>query len=118
MSASRGPVPPVLAEIRYRRVWKVVVAYLALAFATIEAATTYLPALGLPEWVWRAVLGTVVLGFPVAVVLSWTYDITPTGVVRTPAQITETPENPSSRTWLVLSVVGVAIGVWLHLGRG
>ena len=110
-------VPPILAEVRQRRVGKVVVAYIAVAFALVEATATALPVYQLPEWVWRAVLGCAVLGFPMAVVLSWTYDITPGGVVRTPDELSPESETPTSRTWLVLTLVALAGGLWLHFTR-
>jgi len=114
---SPDPVPPVLVEVEQRRVGKVVVTYLALAFAVVEGLVTYLPA-GTPDLVRRVVLGILVLGFPVTVVLSWIYDITPTGVVRTPDDLSTAPPPPKSRTWLLLTVVGVVVGVAIHVSRG
>ncbi len=115
MSSGRDDVPPVLEEVRSRRVGKVVAAYLAFAFAAAEAAT--LPGLSLPEWAVRVILGALVLGFPVTVVLAWTYDITPTGVVRTPDDLSVVAPETKPRAWLVVTVLGVVIGAVLHLLR-
>jgi hypothetical protein len=111
-------IPTVWQEVRQRRVGKVVVTYLALTFGGIEAAIFIGPMMTAPEWFWRACLGIVVLGFPVAVVLGWTYDITPKGVVRTPDDLDGGPGEPTSNVWLVLTVLGVVVGTGLHLLRG
>lgn len=113
-----GPehVPSVWQELRRRRVGKVMIAYLAVAFAAVEASRLLLPWVAAPEWVVQAVLGSIVLGFPTVAALSWTYDVTPTGVVKTPDDVgAETLGEPTTRTWLVLTVLGVLAGAFLHL---
>ena len=116
MSDRLEEVPSVWQEVRRRRVGKVVVTYLALAFAAVETSSLLLPLVEAPDWVVQAVLGTLVLGFPTVAVLSWTYDITPTGVVKTPDDVdVETPGEPTTHAWLVLTVLGVLVGVTLHL---
>jgi len=110
--------PPVWQEVRRRRVGKVVVAYLALTFGAIEAGMAVLPALSTPEWLWRVLLGIVVLGFPVTTVLGWTFDITPKGVVRTPEDLGDAPDDPISNVWLVLTAIGLIAGFVLHVRHG
>ena len=110
-------VPPVLEEVQHRRVGKVVVTYLAVAFAVLEASASFMPG-DAPEWAARGVLGVLVLGFPVTVVLGWIYDITPRGVVRTPDDLSGHVSEPTSRAWLVLTVLGVLFGAALHVTRG
>ena len=115
---SDGPdnVPGVWQEVRRRRIGKVVSAYLALAFAVVETSRLLMPWAAAPQWVGQAVLGTLVLGFPAAAVLSWTYDITPAGVVKTQDEVgAGTLGEPTTRTWLVLSVLGLLVGAFLHL---
>ena len=58
-------------------------AYLIVGFAVGEAADIFLPALNLPGWTVTFVVALIVLGFPVALVLAWAFDVTPGGVVRT-----------------------------------
>ena len=117
MTPQSEPVPPLWQEVRRRRVGKVVVAYLALTFGAIEIGIVVLPALSAPEWLWRLLLGAVVMGFPVATVLGWTFDITPKGVVRTPEHLGEAPEDPVSNLWLVLTVFGLLTGFALQFWR-
>ncbi len=57
--------------------------YAAVAFAFLEASDIVIPALGLPGWTIRWVIGLAFLGFPVTLVLAWIYDLTPHGVIRT-----------------------------------
>jgi TolB-like protein/Tfp pilus assembly protein PilF len=72
-----------LKEVGRRHVARVAVVYAAVAFAFLEAADIVIPALGLPEWTIRWVIALALLGFPVALILAWVYDLTPRGVVRT-----------------------------------
>jgi hypothetical protein len=106
-------------QLRRRRVIRVILAYLAYSFAAVEAALFIVPYLVLPSWSIRALWGAVVIAFPVAVVLAWTYDLTEGGIVRTPDDLgPETPEPPVKRpVWLVLSVVALGLGLILHLLR-
>ena len=118
MPPDPDPVPTIWQEVRRRRVGKVVVTYLAVAFAAVEAGIFVGPWVAAPEWIGRVVLGTLVLGFPTAVVLAWTYDITPTGVVKTPDEVgAAAPTNPTTHIWLVLTILGVSAGAIMHLLR-
>jgi eukaryotic-like serine/threonine-protein kinase len=74
-----------LAELTRRRVIPVTVAYAAVAFAAVEAADIYFPLLGLPEWAFRVFAVAALLGLPVTVALAWMFDLTRSGVTRTPA---------------------------------
>jgi Tol biopolymer transport system component/TolB-like protein len=72
-----------LAELRRRRVYRVAVAYAIVGWVTIQVASDVVPALHLPEWATTLVVVLALLGFPVALVLAWAYDINPSGVERT-----------------------------------
>jgi adenylate cyclase len=71
------------AEVRRRRVLKVVGVYAVGALAAIDVTGTAFPLLDLPEFLARLVVILALLGFPVAVALAWLFDLTPQGVVRT-----------------------------------
>jgi serine/threonine-protein kinase len=70
-------------ELKRRKVYRVAVAYAVLAWLIIQIATQVFPFLEIPTWVVRFVIIGVVLGFPVALLLSWAFDLTPGGIVRT-----------------------------------
>lgn len=72
-----------LAELRRRHVWRVAIAYAAGTFVILQAAEIVLPAFEAPEWGLRVLVVVTLLGFPVAMVLAWVYEITPQGVRRT-----------------------------------
>jgi len=71
------------SELKRRNVFRVAAAYAVVAWLLIEVADTIFPRLGLPEWTVTLVIALLILGFPLALVLSWAYEITPEGVKKT-----------------------------------
>lgn len=115
-----GGVDPLLQpswwlELSERRVIRTAIIYVMIAWAVTEIATTVLDGLGFPQWTVTAVLVLFVLGFPVAIVLSWVFDIGPKGVRRV---------RPSSRggALTILTAVSVLISstalLVIYLDRG
>jgi len=74
------------SELKRRHVVKVALGYAIVGLGVGEGAQIFLPGTGAPEWVQPVILVLIVLGFPVALVLAWAYDMTPEGVVRTGAE--------------------------------
>lgn len=70
-------------ELKRRKVYRVAVAYAVVAWLLIQVATQVFPFLEIPAWIVRMVILLLALGFPVALVLAWAYDLTPAGIVRT-----------------------------------
>ncbi len=69
-------------ELRRRNVVRVAVAYAIVGWILVEVSSTVFPILQLPDWTVILVTMLLILGFPVALILSWAYDLTPQGVVR------------------------------------
>ena len=69
-------------ELRQRRVFNVALIYIAAAYATLELASLILPELPLPGWSYTALVALVLAGFPLALALSWTFDLTSGGIRR------------------------------------
>ena len=69
-----------IAELKRRSVFKVGAAYLVVGWLVVQAASIALPAFEAPAWALRAFILLVLLGFPIALVLAWSFDITPEGV--------------------------------------
>src|SRR3954469_1725812 len=67
-------------ELKRRNVYKVAVAYAVVAWLLVQVATQVFPFFEVPNWTVRLVVLLLVLGFPVALVLSWTFEITPEGI--------------------------------------
>jgi hypothetical protein len=111
--------PGMWQQFRRRRVIGTVILYLICAFLVTEAALFVAPYLELPSWGLRAVFGAAVLGFPLAVVLAWTYDVTPRGIVRTPDELGPEPPRPGKPRlrWILLGAVALVAGMVLRLLR-
>ena len=85
------------AELKRRRVVRVVVLYAVAGWIVIEVASTILPNLNLPDWTVKLVTVLVVLGFVIAIMLAWAFDIGPGGVQRT-ASVDAASENEAVHT--------------------
>ena len=70
------------AELKRRNVYKVAVAYVVAAWLLIQVATQVFPFFEIPNWAVRLVVLVLILGFPVALILSWAFEITPEGIKR------------------------------------
>src|SRR5882724_6933716 len=70
------------AELKRRNVYKVAVAYAVAGWLLLQAASIFLPAFDAPAWSMRAMIIFLAIGFPVALVLAWAFEITPEGIVR------------------------------------
>jgi len=70
------------AELRRRKVYPVIAAYAVFAFIILQIGEITFAPLGLPNWAMVGLIVVVTLGFPVAVILAWLFDITPTGIRR------------------------------------
>src|SRR3982750_3017847 len=71
------------AELKRRNVYKVAVAYAVVGWLVMQVAATIVPALHLPDSLTTAVVVLVLLGFPVALVIAWAFEMTPDGMKRT-----------------------------------
>jgi hypothetical protein len=78
-------------ELKRRKTSKVILAYAATAFILLQLADILTPALLLPAWTSRLVTLILIIGFPVAVIFSWIFDITPEGIKKT--ELIEESEN-------------------------
>ena len=75
------------AELKRRRVYSVAVAYVIGGWALAQGIAQVLPIFDVPNWVVRLIVVLIVLSFPVALTLSWFFDLTRYGIVRTPDRI-------------------------------
>jgi TolB-like protein/DNA-binding winged helix-turn-helix (wHTH) protein/Tfp pilus assembly protein PilF len=69
-----------IAELKRRNVFRVGVAYAIVAWLLIEVASVILPTFKTPEWVMQAFASLVILGFPLALILAWSFELTPEGI--------------------------------------
>jgi TolB-like protein/Tfp pilus assembly protein PilF len=80
-------------ELQRRKVYRVAAAYIVAAGFLIQIASAAFPAWELPNWSLRVVIVLLLIGFPVALVLAWAYDITPQGIQGTPTRGTHRRRN-------------------------
>jgi TolB-like protein len=115
MSDPQSSLSRLMAELKRRHVLRVAAGYAAVAFATVSIASDFLPALHLPEWSVTLVAALVLLGFPIAIVLAWAFEITPDGVRRT-ADAPDAPGAPPRRSsWRPATATGY-LGVGIIVG--
>jgi len=69
-------------ELKRRNVFRVAIAYLAVAWLVVEVAGTLFPGFGIPAWAFRFVVILLTLGLLPTLFFSWAYEITPEGVKR------------------------------------
>src|SRR6266478_2646753 len=82
-SARQGMNPPTfLAELKRRHVYRVAIAYAVVAWLLVQIATQVFPFFEIPTWVVRLVVLLTVLGFPVALVIAWAFEMTAEGLKR------------------------------------
>ena len=74
-----------LTELRRRRVFRMTAIYIVASWVVVQVASETFPAINIPEGAIRYVWVAVLIGFPVALLFSWKYDLTPAGIRRTPA---------------------------------
>lgn len=111
------------AEFKRRQVFKVAAIYGAVAFGVLQVADPLAGALNLPDSFVRLVIALLLLGFPIALVLAWAFELSPEGVRKTesaaPGEIEAIVAEPAARRWPagLLAVAGifalVAGSVWV-----
>jgi adenylate cyclase len=96
------------AELKRRKVYSVAIAYVVGGWALAQGIAQVFPVFDIPNWVVRLVVLLIVLGFPVALLLSWFFDFTRYGIVRTPDRAPEAeidivqPSNSTEKSIAVL----------------
>jgi TolB-like protein/Flp pilus assembly protein TadD len=99
-------------EVQRRKVYRIAAAYIIAAGFIIQIGSAVFPAWELPNWALRLVIVLLLVGFPIALILAWAYDVTPQGIRATPAPATA----GSHRRRNVLILIG--IGVIVSAGAG
>lgn len=113
-----------LDELRRRRVYRVAVTYAVVAFVLIQVADLTFVRLGLPGWSVTLVIALAAIGFPLALVLAWAFEITPEGVRRTGFRADQEADGEARagagyRALLALGLLAAAaVGGWYLTGAG
>jgi len=106
-------------ELKRRNVYKVAVAYAVVGWVIAQIATQIFPFLEIPNWIVRLVIILIAIGFPIALVIAWAFEITPQGIERT--EVADTmPVAPGQKkhAWMYIAIVGAVLSIGLFfLGR-
>jgi len=106
------------AELKRRNVYKVAVAYIVGGWALSQGIAQVFPVFDVPNWVIRLIVLLIIVGFPVAVVLAWAFEITPEGIKRTEDVDLSGQRVPKKHAWLYVVIIGALVSVGLFfLGR-
>ena len=101
------------AELQRRKVYRVAAAYIVAAAFIIQIGSAVFPAWELPNWTLRLVVVLLLVGFPVALILAWAYDVTPQGIQATP----KVPGGHRRRNIILLvaggAIISIAAGFFL-----
>jgi TolB-like protein len=116
MSQSPNKLIKFWQELKRRKTGKVIVAYAATAFILLQLADILTPALSLPTWTTTLVILFLVLGFPIAIIFSWVFDITPEGIKKTESsQVSEVKGTVKSPSRRILSASNIIIAALIIL---
>ena len=106
------------AELKRRNVYKVAITYGVVAWLLIQIATQVFPFFEIPNWTVRLVVLLIMVGFPIALIIAWAFELTPKGLKRTEvADATPAPRSPH-RAWIYVMTIAAALSIGLFfVGR-
>jgi TolB-like protein/Tfp pilus assembly protein PilF len=106
------------AELKRRNVYKVAVAYIVAGWALAQGIAQVFPVFDIPNWAVRLIVLAIVIGFPIALVIAWAFELTPEGLKRTEDVDLATQTRTKRHTWIYVAIVGALLSISLFfLGR-
>ncbi|MGI9204479.1 MAG: hypothetical protein ACR2Q3_10740, partial [Woeseiaceae bacterium] len=103
-SSDGKPIRDVLSELFRRRIFRSAGAYFVAAWLLVQASDTILPVFNTPSWVMRSIVILLIVGFPLAMLLTWSVNLSPDGLVKT----ADSGYSRQTGRWLKFAVVSVA----------
>ena len=101
------------AELKRRNVYKVAVAYLVGGWALAQGIAQVFPVFDVPNWAIRAVVLLIIVGFPVALLIAWFFELTPQGIKRTQDVDPATAGTRKKHAWIYVVVIGALVSIGL-----
>lgn len=106
------------AELKRRNVYKVAVAYVVAGWALAQGIAQVFPVFDIPNWIVRLIVLLIVLGFPIALVIAWAFELTPEGLLRTEDADAIALPRARRHAWIYVVAVAAAVSIGLFfLGR-
>jgi len=110
--------PSFFAELKRRNVYKVAVAYIVAGWALAQGIAQVFPVFDVPNWIVRLIVLLIMIGFPIALVLAWAFELTPEGLKRTEDVDATLQTRTKSHIWIYVVIVGALLSIGLFmLGR-
>ena len=106
-------LPNFFAELKRRNVYKVAIAYGVVAWLLIQIATQVFPFFEIPNWAVRLIVLAIAIGFLIALVIAWAFELTPEGVKRTEAADAMGAPRSRKRAWIYIVIIAGAISIGL-----
>jgi len=113
MTRKPGKITLFWQELKRRKVIKAATMYAATAFIITEASDIVLPRLGLPDWTVTFLIVLLIVGFPIAMILSWIFDLSPQGVEKTETVEEEAQRDAPPEKKPLLSISNLVIALLL-----
>jgi len=101
------------AELKRRNVYKVAIGYAVVAWLVMQIATQVFPFLEIPNWAIRLVIMLIVIGFPIALIIAWAFELTPEGLKRTEFADESPKKTAPNRAWIYVVIIAGAISASL-----
>jgi len=128
---TEGEAPSFFAELKRRKVIRVAVAYAVVSWLIVQIAAATFPVFEIPPWGFRFVVIMLALGFPLALIITWAFELTPDGVVKTSVAIKQRERHSHlantlnrKRNWLALvfaaalpSIIFGALALFFYVNR-
>src|SRR5256885_2646274 len=107
------------AELKRRNVYKVAVAYAVVGWLLVQITTQVFPIFEIPNWALRLIVLAIIIGFPIALVIAWAFELTPEGLKRTEdVDLAAAARRPHHRAWIFVVIIAGAMSLGLFfLGR-
>ena len=106
------------SELKRRNVYKVAVAYAVVGWLLVQVTTQVFPIFEIPNWALRLIVLTIIIGFPIALVLAWAFELTPEGIKHTEDVDLSDKRASKKRTWIYVTLIGAALSAALFfVGR-
>ena len=105
-------------ELKRRNVYKVAVAYAVVGWLLVQVTTQVFPIFEIPNWALRLIVLAIIIGFPIALVIAWAFELTPQGLKRTEDVDLAAQGSRKSHAWIYIVIVGAAFSIGLiFVGR-
>jgi serine/threonine-protein kinase len=106
------------AELKRRNVYKVAVAYAVVGWLLVQVTTQVFPIFEIPNWALRLIVLAIIIGFPIALVIAWAFELTPEGIKHTEDVDLSDKRVLKNRTWIYITLLAAALSIALFfVGR-